>query len=160
MAPKFQTLTVYEEDSRRVCIARQRRYEIRMKLDYFECRFNDAFRSFRIDLVRAAKKEMSACESLPVEARDSEDDVRSNPHIPHRPATQAGELATADLLAQLSPESEGLLFFVATHGLQAESKDPKEVTAATLCKVWSHDANMASTGERFPFAIISRRRYE
>jgi len=105
------------------------------ELDYFECRFNRAFRFFRIDMVRAAEDEMSGCEALPVEIRDSEDDVRSNPHIPYSHATQAGELETADLLARLPPKVRKAFVLCQYLGYEAESDDPSKVTAATLCKV-------------------------
>ena len=112
-------------------------------LDYFECRFNQAFSTFCIDLVRSEIARLKRFESLP----DQADDTEPSPHkeIPARliEALQSQETAeSAVLLSEIYAAIDALpdderkavtLYHVM--GYKIESKDPDEVTAATICKV-------------------------
>jgi len=106
------------------------------ELDYFECRFNQAFAAFRIDLVRSELKEQSRFTSLPDDSPDPDDEVRSK--IDQEPAERAEQgdgLARDELLSKLPPEVRKAVVLCHEMGYEVESKDPTKVTAATICGV-------------------------
>jgi hypothetical protein len=110
-------------------------------LDFFECKFNRAFRTFRIDLVRSEIARLKHIASLP----DQSDgiDEETNEEIFARvseafrtPATQANALFRRELwqaINALPPDERKALIVCHVYGYDGESDDPNKVTAATLC---------------------------
>jgi hypothetical protein len=104
------------------------------ELDFFECRFNAAFRTFRIDIMRSTKRADSHA-PLPTDARDTEEEVRTNRDVPSCRAEQGDGLARAALLDRLPPKVREAVILCHEMGYDEESEDPNKITAATLCKV-------------------------
>ena len=112
-------------------------------LDYFECRFNEAFRSFYIDLIRSERTRLKRFVSL----SDQADTPQSNSHeeIPGRvieAVQSSGTVEHAVLQRELREAIDTLtdderravnLYYV--EGYKIESKNPDEVTVATICNV-------------------------
>ncbi len=116
------------------------------RLDFFECRFNLAFRTFRITRVRSelARTAHSAnLTPLPTEDDDfdqsSEDDIYSRLSPAFRiPPTQINDLVRNRLLQainKLPTEERKAVVLCHLLGVKVESEDPAEKTAATLCGV-------------------------
>jgi RNA polymerase sigma factor (sigma-70 family) len=112
------------------------------ELDYFECRFNAAFRTFRIDFIRRERSRLREFVLVPEEADSS--DGRSGEEKLSRisdaftPATQESDMfrkELADAIIALPPEERKAVVLRYGYGMQIESKDPSEETVATLCCV-------------------------
>jgi len=114
------------------------------QLDYYEVRFNDAFRSFYTDRIRREIRRRKHQVQLPAED-DIEDGDESGydalarmSELAHMPATQLATLEHKDLLKAIAalpePEREAVTL---CHILdyKIESIDPTEETAATRCGV-------------------------
>lgn len=111
------------------------------ELDIFECKFNMAFRTFRIDLVRS---EMRHINRIAEQAETEEDEPSSSDdemfakvsEAGRTPAIQEGTIFRNELWAAINelPEDERrAVILVHVMGYEEESIDPTKVTAATLC---------------------------
>ena len=114
------------------------------ELDFFECRFNQAFRAFRIDFVRREVMRTKHLASLPAENDEashcsSDEDVFSHLSEAFRnPPTQLQKLFRKDLLEainSLPPDERKAVVLCHVLGSKEEAEDPSETTAATLCGV-------------------------
>lgn len=110
-------------------------------LDYFECRFNRAFRALRIDLVRSEMNRLKHLAPLPDHADDAEPDPDEDVFARmtetfKTPATQESTLFLDELLEAINalpPDERKAVTLCHVLGYKEESEDPEEVTAATLC---------------------------
>ena len=114
------------------------------ELDYFECRFNLAFQSLRVDIVRSAVAGQRATVSLsevPDDGEESEYDDKLFARISEAlrtPATQEGNMQLGELLEtinSLPPEERQAVMLCHVLGYDEESDDPDKTTAATLAGV-------------------------
>lgn len=111
------------------------------ELDFYECRFNRAFRFFRIDAVRRELARLKPIVPMPepVEDGDAEahDDVFARISEAFRtPADQEGIAFRSELhdaIQRLPPDERDAVILVHMLGYQEESDDPDEDTAATRC---------------------------
>jgi hypothetical protein len=113
------------------------------ELDYYECRFFHAFRTFRMPIVESARAEREPLVSLPAEDKSGEDpDIdeflsRLSEEF-RQPDTQINHASRTELLRAIEtlPRDQAkavlLCYFF---GFSEESEDPSETTAATLCGV-------------------------
>lgn len=113
------------------------------ELDYYECRFFHAFRTFRMPIVERARAEREPLVSLPAEDKSGEDPdideflARLSEEF-RQPATQITHARRNELLQaiEMLPRDQAkavlLCYFF---GFSEESEDPLETTAATLCAV-------------------------
>lgn len=111
-----------------------------MELDFFECRFNRAFETFRIDFIRRETNRLRKLVSLPDLSDDDEpaayDEVFSRVSEAFRsPATQEDTVFWKNLLKALPPEERKAVVLCHVMGYEVESEDPQKATAATRCGV-------------------------
>ena len=112
-------------------------------LDFFECRFNRAFRCFRIDFMRRERARTEQLVELPTENEtpDSLDHEDRLPHVSHafqKTATQLPDVLLQQLLSAiqlLPPDEREAVMLCCVFGYKEESDDPAETTAASLCGV-------------------------
>jgi len=113
------------------------------ELDFFECRFNRAFRFFRINFVRSEKARSQHLEPLPAQeepsgaSTDEETFARLSEAF-RTPATQLDDVFRNDLqkaIDNLPPDERKAVVLCHVLGLGEESDDPSVTTAATLCEV-------------------------
>lgn len=112
------------------------------ELDFFEVRFNRAFKAFRIDVLR--KETRTHANQVPVpDTQDAEltsDDelfVRMSDAF-RAPPTQESHLALkrlTDAIAELPADEREAVVLCHVLGYDEESEDPAKITAATLCGV-------------------------
>jgi len=111
------------------------------ELDYYECKFNSAFRTLRIDIVRREVTELNRIAN-PLE--DDEFDDSEDPAEPFRgvakalqtPANQESAVFLEELAAAidaLPPDEREAIVLVHVMGYEQESTDPQKETAATRC---------------------------
>ncbi|WP_439621276.1 hypothetical protein [Hyphomonas sp.] len=112
------------------------------KLDIFECRFNMAFRSLRLDKLEKVQNHNDNFQDLP--RAGSGDDDRSDDDVLAQisdaswtlplqdSAVMARELY--DAIEGLPPDIRKALILCKFYQLKEESSDPSETTAAQLCK--------------------------
>ncbi|MXZ08335.1 MAG: hypothetical protein F4Y79_02725 [Gemmatimonadetes bacterium] len=112
-------------------------------LDYFECHFNKAFRSFYIDLIRSERTRLRRFVPLP----DQADTPQSNSHegIPSQviEAVQSPDTVEHAVLQRelreaidtLTDDERRAVNLYYVEGYKIESKNPNEVTVATICNV-------------------------
>jgi hypothetical protein len=106
------------------------------ELDYYECRFNHAFRSLRVDMLRSAKRQLKRCRPLPRESPDSDGKLpKKLEEAIGCPTTQSDGLARDELLNRLPDDVRQAVVLCHEMGYEVESIDPDKVTAATLCGV-------------------------
>ena len=117
--------------------------ENRNNLDFFECRFNQAFSTLRIDLVRRELARLKRFDPLP----NQDDDTLPSPHreIPARlkEALRSPEKAESAVLLKeiheaidaLPDDERKAVILCHVMGHKIESKNPDEETAATICNV-------------------------
>ncbi len=109
-------------------------------LDYYECRFNSAFLTFRISAIR---KEVARLKHLH-DSEETEDETCEASNEPpgglfdnlKQSATQEWETLRAPLveaIRKLPRDERKAVILVHVLGYQQESHDPNEVTAATRC---------------------------
>ena len=111
------------------------------ELDFYECRFNLAFRTFRIDLVEEEKNRLKNLFSLPSpsidEQEERDEDVLARLSDAVRiPATQESSVFLSEIwevLIALPAEERRAVILCRVMGYKVESQDPNEVTAATRC---------------------------
>jgi len=113
------------------------------ELDYYECRFFRAFRTFRMPIIEKERAEREPLVSLPAEDTSGEepdiDEFLSRLSEEFRqPATQIN-LASRNQLLQaietLPRDQAKAVLLCYFFGFSEESEDPSETTAATLCGV-------------------------
>jgi hypothetical protein len=110
------------------------------ELDYFECRFNSAFRAFRIDCVRAETRHLKRFVPTPERSEEEESDEYEldlrkivDAFIPAA-QEDAAFLKTVNAAIKALPEEERqALILCYVLGYKEESNDANEETAATLC---------------------------
>ena len=117
--------------------------ENRDRLDYFECRFNRAFRSHYQDLVRSEKAHLRRHVRIPSETYDSKADTHKE--IPYRliEALKSQEATDSPVLLQeiheaidsLPHDVRQAVILCHVMGYKIESKNSDETTAATICNV-------------------------
>jgi hypothetical protein len=113
------------------------------ELDFFECRFNLAFRCFWIDFMRSETARTEQLVELPseTEAPDSLDDEERLPRVSdafQKAATQLPDVFLQQLLnaiRRLPPDERKAVILCCAFGYKEESDDPAETTAASLCGV-------------------------
>jgi hypothetical protein len=113
------------------------------ELDFFECRFNLAFRCFWIDFMRRETVRTEHLVDLPFEneALDSLDDEERLPRVIdtlQKAATQLPDVFLQRLLSAiglLPPDERKAVILCCVFGYKEESDDPAETTAASLCGV-------------------------
>lgn len=111
------------------------------ELDFYECRFNRAFRFFRIDVVRRETGRLKHVAQMaePDEGGEPEpyDEVFARVSEAFRsPAMQDGDVLRSELhdaILELPPDERDAVILVHALGYQEESDDPGEETAATRC---------------------------
>jgi hypothetical protein len=113
------------------------------ELDYFEVRFNGAFATLRIDVVRSEMRAVRRVVELPEEddgnsRQVSEDQALAGlPEALKSPATQENAQFLQEVLKaidKLSPDREAVIL-CHLMDYEVESEDPARITAATLCGV-------------------------
>ncbi len=113
------------------------------ELDFYECRFNLAFRALRVDCVRSEVARLNHLAPLTLfgdsDEIEADDDVFARVSEAFRsPATQESTLFLDDLwgaINRLPPDQREAVILVHVMGHKEESKFPNEVTAATICDV-------------------------
>lgn len=109
--------------------------ESSQQLDYYECRFNRAFRMHRLEMVR---KEAKRCKKVETRAFGSStsdaDDEETHADEPACRSRESDDLARRELLDQLPPDLRKAVV-LCEMGYPIESKDPSKDTVATLCGV-------------------------
>jgi uncharacterized protein (DUF2267 family) len=111
------------------------------ELNFYECRFNLAFKFFRIDMVRRESARLRPIAPMPEPDEDGEpgsyDEVFARVSEAFRSEpTQERELVLSELhdaIRELPADEQVAVILVHALGYQEESDDPKTVTAATLC---------------------------
>jgi hypothetical protein len=111
------------------------------ELNFYECRFNRAFKFFRIDMVRREVTRLGPIAQMPVPEEDGEpgshDEVFARVSEAFRAApTQEGESVRSELydaILNLPADERDAVILVHVLGYQEESDDPETVTAATRC---------------------------
>jgi hypothetical protein len=113
------------------------------ELDFYECRFNSAFSTFRIDFMRRETVRADPLEELPPEdgTPDSSADEEGLRRI--SAAFQTAPMQVPNLFLEelktaieaLPPDERRAIVLCCVLGYKEESDDPSEITAATLCKV-------------------------
>ena len=105
-------------------------------LDYYECKFNHAFRTLRISVLRREQGETDGTEPLPEYAGEPDEDVaRRVVEALQSPASQADGLMLADLLNALPPDERQAVVLRYVMGHEVESSDKNEPTVAKICGV-------------------------
>ena len=104
------------------------------ELDYYEVRFNDAFRTHRIGMV---KKEIQRCKKVETQTfgtstNDDEEEVHSDE--PSCRPTESDDLIRNELLDQLPPDIQKAVV-LCEMGYPIESNNPSKDTVAKLCGV-------------------------
>ncbi|WP_428393407.1 hypothetical protein [Lichenicoccus sp.] len=110
-------------------------------LDYYECRFNHAFRTLRIDTLRRELRATNRAFALPDETdvvgpEADEDAFARLSEAFKTPATQQSTLFLNDLweaINALPTDERKAVILVHVLGYDEESDKPDKVTAATLC---------------------------
>lgn len=113
------------------------------ELDFYECRFNKAFRALRIDAVRrdARRRKRIVDVALPPSETTSEPNAYEDAFARVSDAfkslpTQAWDTFRApflDAIEALPPDERDAVILVHVFGYKEESNDPEEETAATRC---------------------------
>ena len=112
------------------------------ELDIYECRFNLAFRALRIDVVNREIRRLERTADIPsykddLEPCSHEEDTFARVSEKFRtPATQEDYVFRRELweaIEDLPFDQRKALVLCKVLGYKVESKDPAEITAATLC---------------------------
>lgn len=111
------------------------------ELDFYECKFNLAFRTLRIDVLKRELAEIKRIVDLPDERDYGELDSFEGAFARvseafRTPATQQSTLFLEELweaINALPPDERKAVILVHVMGYDEESENPNKVTAATLC---------------------------
>lgn len=112
------------------------------ELDFYECRFNKAFRALRIDAVRrAARRSKEIVEVLPPSEATGEPDAYEDAFSRVSDAFKVFPTQEWDAfrepfvkaIEELPPDERDAVILVHVLGYKEESEDPNEETAATRC---------------------------
>jgi hypothetical protein len=103
------------------------------ELDYYEVRFDHAFRTLRCAVLRRERKSTEGVEVL-LDGAEIEDGRGLPANLPTCRATQEDGVHRAELLDRLPHELRHVVILTEM-GYVAESEDSNKVTVATLCKV-------------------------
>lgn len=111
------------------------------ELDYYECRFNLAFRTLRLDVLDRELAEVNKAADVPERGDEGEPDAYDDafarmPEAFQTPATQESALFLEYLwkaINALPCAERKAVILVNIMGYDEESDDPEKVTAATLC---------------------------
>jgi len=111
------------------------------ELDFYECKFNRAFRFFRIDVVRQEIARLKPMVDVPQSTEEGDDDAQEDVFARvseafQSPATQEGIVFRSELedaIQALHPDERDAVILVHALGYKEESDDPDEETAATRC---------------------------
>jgi hypothetical protein len=111
------------------------------ELDFYECKFNLAFRTLRIDVVRRELKQVNRSAELPAPEYEGVSDAYKDAFIRvhetfRTPATQQNKLFLKELweaINALPPDERKAVILCHLIGYKEESENPDEVTAATCC---------------------------
>ena len=111
------------------------------ELDFYEIRFNQAFRAFRIDFVKKEKNYLKRFFLLPPqsggEQEESDEDVLARLSTAARiPGTQESSVFLSEIwgaLMALPADELRAVLLCHVMGYKVESQDPDEITAATRC---------------------------
>lgn len=111
------------------------------ELDFYECKFNLAFRTLHLDVIERELRVVNRNADLPdygdVDEPDAHEDAFARVSEAFRtPATQQSTLFLEDLweaIKALPPDQRRAVILVHILGYDEESDNPKKVTAATLC---------------------------
>ena len=112
------------------------------ELDFYECRFNLAFRTLRLDSLDREFAELDRVADLPDETEsedpaDPEDVFARLSGAFRTPANQEGTVFLGQLLAAINalpPDEREAVVLVHVMGYDQESDDPRKETAATRCR--------------------------
>ncbi|MFZ1701033.1 MAG: hypothetical protein WBO10_04015 [Pyrinomonadaceae bacterium] len=110
------------------------------QLDFFEVRFNQAFRAFRIDYLRREMRRREIYPPVPV-IEDKGDEAISNDGLAEffqTPPNQRSDLDLRELygaIDKLPPDERKAVALCHIVGYEMESVDPEKRTAATICGV-------------------------
>jgi hypothetical protein len=114
----------------------------RHELDYYEVRFNDAFRAFRVTRFRAEVDRLNRTRDLPDATRPRlaiDDEVLARLLDLSRSTADPEQLVLRKQLRaaidSLPPDERKALVLCRLMGLKEESEDPNELTAAKECGV-------------------------
>lgn len=113
------------------------------ELDFYECKFNRAFKTLRFDVVRRERKRIG--QTVEVPPGDDGDEVVLSEEEGLALLSEAGRTpATQEQSARLNEVKEAIealpsdertaLVLCRVYGYKAESTDPNEITAAVLCE--------------------------
>lgn len=111
------------------------------ELDFYECRFNRAFRTLRLDVLDRELGIVNRAAALPDEGDPDEPDIDEDAFARvseafRSPAAQHGALFLEQLwqaINALPPDQRRAVILVHVLGYDEESDKPDKVTAATLC---------------------------
>lgn len=113
------------------------------ELDFYECRFNRAFRVFRITAIQAATDDEIVDVSAQQDSHsgddsflDDDDALAAVSQAYRTPAGQEGHVLASEVrraLRTLPPQVRKAVILVHVLGYDIESNDPQKVTAATRC---------------------------
>ena len=101
------------------------------ELDFYECKFNAAFRVLRIEAVRRELKRLERTAEPPSPGGEIEPDGRVEEGASSR---LFDAIRTREAFSALPPNERNALVLHHVYGYKVESTDPDEVTVATLCK--------------------------
>jgi len=104
------------------------------ELDYYEVRFNHAFRTHRLEMVRTEVRRCKKVETQTFGASTVDDDEDFHSDEPISDPTESDELIRSELLDELPPEIQRAVV-LREMGYPIESKDSSKDTVATLCGV-------------------------
>lgn len=110
-------------------------------LDYFECRFNQAFRTFYIDLIRSESTRLKRFVSLSDQAAQSNsheeipDQVIEAVQSPNTVENAVIQRELREAIDTLTDDERRAVNLYYVEGYKIESKNPAEETVATICNV-------------------------
>lgn len=111
------------------------------ELDFYECKFNLAFRALYVDVLRQELPKVNLNEELPDDRDKGDPDAYEDPYVDvpeelRTRATQLDLLSMKDLrraIDALPPDECKAVILCHVMGYKEESEDPDQITAATLC---------------------------
>lgn len=113
--------------------------EVNDELDYFECCFNAAFRTFRIDMLRTETRRRKRAVPLANESGEIDQDMllrlSETVGAPDNPEHNIRMKELLSAIEKLPDEERQAVTLCCVLGYDEESKDPERITAASLCGV-------------------------